>query len=123
MSLLFEEESYKIIGAALEVHKNLGSGFLEGVYQEAMEMELAERKIPFVVQQELKIIYKGKTLNKKYYADIVCFDKIIVELKVSKTISSEYVSQVLNYLNAANFKLGLLINFGSESLEVKRIVL
>jgi GxxExxY protein len=123
MGLLFEEESYKIIGAAQEVHKNLGSGFLEGVYQEAMEMELTERKIPFVAQRELQIIYKGKILNKKYYADIVCFDKIIVELKVSKAIIPEFISQVLNYVNATNFRLGLLINFGSESLEVKRIVL
>lgn len=123
MGLIFEEESYKIIGAAQEVHKHLGNGFLEAVYQEALEIEFTERNIPFIAQKELNITYKSRVLNRKYIADIVCYDKIVLELKVAKKILPEHVSQVLNYLNATKFKLGLLINFGSESLEVKRVIL
>ena len=123
MTLIYQEESYAIIGAAQEVHSNLGSGFLEAVYQEAMEMELTDRNIPFISQKELEIKYKNRILKKKYYADIICYDRIIIELKTVKSLLPEHIAQVMNYLKASDMKLGLLFNFASESLELKRIVL
>lgn len=121
--LIYKDESNLIIGAAIEVQKNLGTGFLEPVYQEALEMEFVERNILFEREKELVIKYKGKDLKKKYNADFVCYDKIIIELKVCEGISSTHKSQVLNYLNATKFKLGIIINFAVIPLEFKRIVL
>ena len=123
MGLIYVNESYKIIGAAQEVHKELGPGFLEAVYQEALALELTSRSIPFKMEQDLDIMYKNTKLNKKYYADFICFDKIIVELKALRELTSDHKAQVLNYLKASDFKLGLLINFGEASLKVKRLVL
>lgn len=123
MGLIYVNESYKIIGAAQEVHKELGPGFLEAVYQEALALELTSRSIPFKMEQDLDIMYKNTKLNKKYYADFICFDKIIVELKALRELTSDHKAQVLNYLKASDFKLGLLINFGEASLKVKRFVL
>jgi len=120
--LIFKEESYKIIGACIEVHKELGCGFLEAVYQEALAIELDLQNIPFQREHELEIYYKGILLNKKYTPDFIGFDKIIVELKAISSILSEYESQVLNYLKVTGFKLGLLVNFGKPSLEYKRLV-
>lgn len=121
--ILYKAESFKIIGACIEVHKELGSGFLEAVYQEALAVELTKQNIPFVREMELKINYKGIDLNKKYLADFICFNKILLELKALTKLTGEHESQVLNYLKATGFRLGLLINFGSKSLEYKRLVL
>ena len=123
MSLLYKQEHYDIIGACMEVHNNLGCGFLEPIYQEALSIELEERKIPFKREKKLEIIYKGKPLTKYYIADYVCYNKIIVELKEVGELCKEHTCQVLNYLNATGYQLGILVNFGAASLETKRIVL
>ena len=121
--LVYEDESFKIIGACMEVHKELGSGFLEGVYQEALAVEFKKQNIPFEREKEINISYKGINLNKKYISDFICNDKILLELKALSKLTSEHESQVLNYLKATGFKLGLLINFGEPSLKVKRLIL
>ena len=124
MELIFKEEVYAIMGAAMEVHRELGSGFLESVYQEALEVELARREIPFESHKPLKIVYKGQTLKKEFIADLICFGKIAVELKAQDSLSGKEEAQVLNYLKATGLKLGLVINFGSHpNLEWKRLVL
>jgi len=121
--LIFKQEVYEIIGAAIEVHKTLGHGFLEAVYQEAIEYELSDRKIPFRSQVELRIKYKERYLNKTYVADIVAYDKIIVELKALSALSGKDESQIINYLKATGYKVGVLINFGQPyKLEWKRFV-
>ena len=117
-----DERTYKIIGAAMEVHKELGSGFLEAVYQEALERELADRKIPFETHPVIKISYKGKHLKKSYQPDFICYNDIIVEIKAISILSVLEEAQVINYLKATGFKVGLLVNFGSKSLEHKRYV-
>ena len=122
MNLLYKEESYKIIGVAMEVHKELGPGFLEAVYQEAFELELQKQNIPYEREKVLNIFYKGMKLRKRYEADFVCYDKIIVELKALSDLSNDHVAQVLNYLTTSGIKLGLLINFGSKSLQYKRLI-
>jgi GxxExxY protein len=94
MELIYEKESYEIIGAAQEIHRILGPGFLEAVYQEALEIEFEERNIPFIREQELRIQYKGQILHKMYNADFVCYDKIIVETKALSSLNSEHESQV-----------------------------
>ncbi|RMF57027.1 MAG: GxxExxY protein [Calditrichaeota bacterium] len=121
--LIYKEESYKIVGACIEVHKVLGAGFLEAVYQEALAIEFQRRGIPFEQEKELEIRYKDIILTKKYYADFICYNKIILELKAMDGLRPEHVAQVLNYLKATGYKLGLLINFGTRSLEYQRIVL
>ncbi|OGO39218.1 MAG: NADH:ubiquinone oxidoreductase [Chloroflexi bacterium RBG_16_56_8] len=121
--LLYKDEVYAIIGAAMEVYNQLGTGFLEPVYQEAMEIETAYRKIPSKSQQEIIILYKGKPLKKHYIADLLCYEKIIVEIKAMDRLSSREESQLLNYLKATGMPVGLLINFGAENdLEWKRMV-
>lgn len=105
---------YAIVGAAIEVHKELGVGFLEAVYQEAMELELHGRQIPFESQKVLKIQYKERQLEKTYVADLLCYDQIIVELKVLDRLSGTEEAQVINYLKATGVPVGLLINFGSH---------
>ena len=122
MKLIYKQESYEIIGAAMEVHRELGSGFLEAVYQEALALEFKSRGIPFKKEVKLEISYKGQALSKYYEADFVCYDKIIVETKALHELSGIDESQVINYLKATGFKLGLLLNFGSESLEYNRLV-
>jgi GxxExxY protein len=114
--LLYKDEVYQIIGAAIEVHRELGPGFLEAVYQEAFEIELTGRGIPFEAQKSLTIKYKGRQLKKEYIADLVCYDKIIVELKAIDRLSSRETAQVLNYLKATGLRVGLAINFGSEGV-------
>lgn len=100
----------------------MGTGFLESVYQEALEIEFKTRKIPHDREVELPIEYKSLTLNKRFYADFICFDKIIIETKALSSLTSDHQGQVLNYLKASKLKLGLLINFGEPSLKVKRII-
>ena len=121
--LLYAKEIYEITGAAMEVQNELGIGFQEPVYQEALTIELKNRGVPFEREKELTITYKGIQLEKKYYADFVCYGKIIVELKAVEEINNEHVAQVLNYLHATNIKLGYIINFGQKPLQRKRIVL
>lgn len=123
MAYLYEKECYKIIGAAQEVHKELGSGFLEVVYQDALEIELEERKVSFKRECPLDIFYKKSKLPRTYYADFVCYEKIIIETKAVKAFCDEHYAQVLHYLKATQFRLALLINFGEPSLKVKRIIL
>jgi GxxExxY protein len=123
VELFLREEVYAVIGAAMEVHKELGPGFLEAVYQEAMEMELEMRGIPFEPQKNLKLYYKGQLLKKEYTPDLLCFGKLIVDLKAIDRLSGKEESQILNYLKATGLKVGLLINFGSSpKLEWQRYV-
>jgi GxxExxY protein len=123
MELLYKDEAYSIIGAAMEVYNNLGPGFLEAVYQEAMEIETATRKIPALPEQELYIEYKGAPLKKFHKADLICYDKIIVEIKALDKLTSREEAQILNYLKATGMKMGLLINFGAHNdLEWKRLI-
>ena len=123
MEVLFKKESYSIIGAAMEVHRTLGKGFLESVYQESLGLEFKKRQIPFSREQILELFYKEDKLSKYFVADFICFDKIILELKSVSGLTSEHEAQVFNYLKATQMNLALLINFGSNSLQYKRIVL
>ena len=123
MDLIYRDESYKIIGACLAVYNELGCGFLERVYQEALAIEFSGLGIPYSKEAQLDIKYKNNLLKTKYFADFICYDKIIVELKALESISSKHQSQVLNYLKATGYKLGIIINFGSDKLEHKRIIL
>lgn len=119
--LLFRDEVYAIIGAAMEVYNQLRPGFLEAVYQEALEIELSERGIPFAAQKDLRILYKGRTLKKTYTADLICYERIVVELKAIDHLTGKDTAQLLNYLKATGSRFGLLINFGnSEKSEWER---
>jgi GxxExxY protein len=121
--LVFREEVYAVVGAAIEVHRELGAGFLEAVYQEAMERELAARGIAFESQRELVIQYKGQPLGKSYVCDLLCFDSVLVELKAIDRLTGREDAQVINYLKAAGLPVGVLINFGSHGkLEWRRLV-
>ncbi len=117
-----DQRTYAIIGAAIEVHKELCCGFLEAVYQEALGREFVTQGIPFRAQPVVEIRYKGEPLEKKYQPDYVCYDDVIVEIKAISTISGVEEAQLINYLKATNFKVGLLLNFGTKSLEYKRLV-
>ena len=117
-----DPRTYAIIGAAIEVHKQLGQGFLEAVYQEALAIEFGRRNIPFRREVRLPIHYKGQLLGTTYCADFICFDSIVVELKALSRMSGTEESQVINYLKATSFQLGLLLNFGTRSLEHRRLV-
>ena len=120
--LIFKNEVFHIIGAAINVANELGCGFLEAVYQEALALELTENNIPFESQKKLNISYKGIVLNKEYLADFVCFGKIIVEIKAIKRLTTIEEAQIINYLKATQLPLGLIINFGSTKLEWKRYI-
>lgn len=120
-NLLFKDESYRIIGAAMEVHRLLGCGFVEQIYQEALEKEFILRGIPYEREKELNVNYKGATLIKTFKADFVCYNKIILELKAVKEFADEHYAKIYNYLRASGMDLGLLINFGSASIEFERI--
>ncbi len=122
--LIYPEECYKIVGACFEVYKEKGCGFLEAVFQECLELELGFQGIPFDAQRVLKLSYKGTPLQQGYVADFVCYDKIIIEIKAVSHLTDEHRAQVLNYLNATGYKLGLLVNFGHfPKVEWERIVL
>ena len=118
--LIYKDEVYRIVGAAMDVSNTLGCGFLEAVYQEALEIEFQDDGVPFEPQKRIKIIYKNRTLNKDYIADFLCFDNIIVEIKAIKQITGIEEAQLMNYLKATKLPLGLIINFGSAKLEWKR---
>ena len=117
-----DPQTHAIIGAAMEVHRHLGRGFLESVYQEALAVELTLRGIPFGREIELAVRYKGRELPGVFKADFVCFDEVIVELKAIAELSIREHSQIINYLRATGKKVGLLINFASKSLEYKRFI-
>jgi GxxExxY protein len=122
-TLILKDEVYLVVGAAIEVHRQLGPGFLEPVYQEAMEIELKCRGIPFESQKPLSIRYKDSLLNKQYIADLLCYEQIIVELKALDRLSGKEQAQVLNYLKATGLRIGLLINFGAVgALDWKRFI-
>jgi GxxExxY protein len=118
-----DPQTYRIIGAAMEVHREFGCGFLEAAYQEAMELELAVQQIPFAPQVELAIVYKGWPLKCKYRADFICFGEVIVEVKALAQITGIERAQVINYLKATGYKRALILNFGTTGLQYERVVL
>jgi GxxExxY protein len=119
----FKEESYQIMGACFEVYNQMGSGFLEAVYQECLSIEFDLRILPFIAQSELTLQYKGKPLVSKYVPDFICFGKIILEIKSVSELTDQHRAQVHNYLRATGFQLALLVNFGSHpKIEYERIV-
>jgi GxxExxY protein len=120
--ILYKEESYKIIGACIEVHKKLGAGFLESVYSEALEVEFIKAHIPYNREKKLPIYYGDQLLKKYFKADFVCYDAILLELKATKYTIEPDRQQTLNNIKATKFKLGLLINFGTPSLTYHRVV-
>jgi len=121
--LIFKEECFKIVGACMAVHNELGSAFLEPVYQEALALEFQKRIIPFSKEHRLEIYYKEALLEKKYYADFLCFDQIVVELKACSGLTDQHIAQALNYLSALKLRIAILINFGTPRLQWKRVVL
>ena len=120
--LLFKDETYEIIGACMKIHSALGFGYIEAIYQDALDVELINRKIDFVKEKKYEVVYEGITLKHHFIADFVVFENIIVELKSSKEIVNPFIAQTINYLKASGLKVGLIINFGTPSLQTKRIV-
>ena len=120
--ILSREESFAIIGACMKVHRTLGAGFLEAVYEEALEREFQNLKIPFKRQVKLDLYYGNQKLTKQYRADFICYDEIIVEIKAVSLIPTAFYAQLQNYLKCTNIELGMLINFGTSSLTYKRMI-
>lgn len=120
--IVFKNESYKIIGVCMEVHKKLGAGFLESVYSEALELEFKKNDIPYEREKKLPVFYDSQPLKKYFKADFVCYNSIIIELKATNFLTVADIRQTVNNVKATQFKLGLLINFGTLSLSSKRIV-
>jgi len=122
--LLYAEDAFRLRGAIFHVYRAMGAGFLEAVYQECLEIELTRRSIPFVARQPLALTYEGALLKQSYVADLVCFDRIVIELKAARSIAPEHRAQLINYLRATGMKLGLLVNFGATSgVEIERFAL
>ena len=121
-NLLYKDESFDIIGKCMEVHNNLGPGFLEIVYKDALEWEFRKANIPFEREKMYEVKYKNIILPHKFYADFVVFDKIILEVKAVSSITDEFVARAINYLKVSNNKLALIVNFGEMKLKFKRIV-
>ena len=120
--IIYKEESYKIIGVCMEVHKKLGPGFLERVYCEALEIEFKKAGIPYIREKKLPVYYDNKLMKAYYRADFVYYDKIILEVKAAKMLVEAHIKQTLNNTVSTNFNLGLLVNFGTRSLTYKRLV-
>ena len=116
------DECYAIVGAAMEVHRTFGKGFTEYVYQDALEIEFKQRGIPYEREKPIEVFYKGEKLNHSYIADFVCYGEIIVELKAVNAINSVHSAQVINYLHATEMKVGLLLNFGADSLQKEKLL-
>ena len=121
-NLFYRDESYKIRGALFAVHNELGCGFLERVYQDALEVEFRLRNIPYEREKSIQIVYKGEPLGEPYRADFVCYGKVIIELKSVSEILDVHRAQIINYLKATKMTLGFLVNFGEESINIERIV-
>ncbi len=121
--VVYKEESYQIIGKCFEVHNNLGAGFLEIVYKDALEYEFRKADIPFEREKKYTVNYKGVILPHKFYADFVVYDTIILEVKAVAAISDVFVAQAINYLKVSKKKLALIVNFGESQINSKRIVL
>lgn len=122
--ILYKNECYLIQGAVFEVYREMGCGFLEVVYQECLEKEFTYKRIPFYSQKEILLTYKGEKLEQRYKPDLICYDKIIVELKAVKELANEHKAQLFNYLKATGHKLGLLVNFGHyPKVQIERIIL
>lgn len=122
MNFIYKEEGASIIGAAMEVHRTLGCGFLEKVYQEALEIELKSRCIPTEREKLINIKYKGITLAQPYKADFVCYDDIIIELKAVSKLDDVHRAQIVNYLKASGYQVGYLFNFGETRLKFERFI-
>lgn len=120
--IIYKEESYSIIGKCMEVHNELGHGFSEIVYKDALEIEFSENDILYEREKEYSVFYKGRLLNHKFYADFTVFGKIVLEVKCVKALNEEHISQVINYLKVSENKLGLLVNFATGKLEYQRLV-
>lgn len=120
--MIYENETEKIIKAFYEVHNELGCGFLEPIYQLALAKEFEIQGIPFEREKKIKVIYKGQVLDKDYYADFVCYGKILIELKAVSRLVNAHKAQVINYLHATKMKLGILVNFGEASCKYERII-
>ena len=120
--LIYKDEAYKIIGKCMEVHNELGHGFLEIVYKDALELLFHQNNIPYEREKEYKILFRGIVLPHNFYADFVVYDKIILEIKSTSGLAPEHIAQTLNYLKVSDNKLGLLVNFGRMQLEYKRLV-
>ena len=118
-----DPQTYAIIGAAMEVHSEMGRGFLEAAYRQALRIEITDRSIPFAPEVDLDIYYKGRLLACKYRADFICFGNVIVEIKALGQITGVERAQVINYLKATGYKVALILNFGAESLQYERVVL
>jgi GxxExxY protein len=123
MDILFKEEAYKIIGAAMKVHRFFGCGFTEKVYQDALEIEFQEQRIPFLREQSIFATYHGQQLQSEFKPDFICYNEIIVELKAVKELEDFQRSQTINYARVANMKIALLINFGEPSLRYERYII
>jgi len=123
-AIIYADECYKITGACFDVYNEMGCGFLEPVYQECLEIELAHQEIPFFPKHELTLTYRGQELQRKYEPDFLCYQRIIVEIKAVSELIDKHRAQLINYLNATGYQLGLLINFGAHpKLEWERLVL
>ena len=121
-SLIYKEEAYEIIGKCMEVHRELGHGFLEIVYKDALELLFCQSDIPYEREKEYNVVFKNVILPHKFYADFVVYDKIILEVKSAAGLVDDHISRTLNYLKVSENKLGLLVNFGRMQLEYKRLV-
>ena len=121
--LIYKEECYQIVGACFEVSNEKGCGFLESVYQECLEIELAHQQVPFVSQPELQLEYRGQQLKQSFIPDFICFGEIVVEIKAVDDLHDAHRAQLINYLNATGYDLGILVNFGSHpKLQWERLV-
>jgi len=121
--IIYKDESYFVIGICMDIHNELGKGFRESVYGDALEHELKQNGVPYQRERKFDVLYKGKKLKHHYYADFVIDDKIILELKAIQVLISSYIKQTLNYLAVSKLKLGILVNFGEDSLSYKRVIL